>query len=84
MLPFILGTVVFAQVAVLGYFFIGLSFIIFIFILYCFAFVWARRISRNDDQRLSQFIMRVRMRGPQGASKRYWGAVSFSPLQVRK
>ncbi len=84
MLPFILGTLIFAQLAMLGFYFFGVQVTVFFVILYVFAFGWARQISRNDDQRLLQLLMKVRMRGPQIASRRFWGAISFSPLPPRK
>ena len=84
LIPFILGSVVFGQLAVLGFFFQGLPTVLVLFILYAFAFTWARRISRNDEHRLIQYVLKLRMRGPQAASRNFWGAVSFSPLPPRK
>lgn len=84
MLPFILGTLVFALLAVWAFFILGLYAAIFFAILYAFAYGWARKVSRNDDQRLLQLILKARMRLPQIASRRYWGAISFSPLPASK
>jgi type IV secretory pathway VirB3-like protein len=84
LIPFILGTLVFAQLAVLGLFIFGFHVTIVCAILYGFALVWAQKVSRNDDQRLLQLLMKMRMRGPQLATRRYWGAVSFSPTASRK
>jgi type IV secretion system protein VirB3 len=82
MLPFILGGLVFAQAAALGFYFFGLWMVFTVAVLAAGAFIWAKKVSRNDDQRLLQVIMRMRMRGPQGASKRHWGAVSYSPFRT--
>ena len=79
MLPFILGTLIFAKLSVFAFFSVGLAGVITLAILYGFALAWARRVSRNDEQRLLQLIKRMRMRGPQRASIRVWGAVTFSP-----
>jgi type IV secretion system protein VirB3 len=84
LLPFILFTMSFAQLALVGFFLFRLAAVIFVLILYLFAFVWARRISRNDEHRLLQYLIKMRMRGPQIASRKFWGAVSFSPLPSRK
>lgn len=84
LLPFILATVVFGQGAVAAFYFVGVPLALVLLMLYGFAFVWARRMSRNDEHRLIQYILKMRMRGPQGASRQFWGAVSFSPLPPRK
>lgn len=84
MLTFILGTLVFAQISVIGFFVSGMPVVVVMAILYGFSLAWARRISRNDEQRLPQLILRMRMRGPQRASIRYWGAVTFAPTKYRK
>ncbi len=84
MLPFILVTLVFAQVAVICFLIFGISIVVVLATLYGFFIAWARRVSRNDEQRLLQLFLRMRMRGPQRASIRYWGAVTFAPTQSRK
>jgi type IV secretory pathway VirB3-like protein len=53
-------------------------------ILGVFAYLWARKMGRNDEHRLLQMMMRMRMRGPQGNARKFWGAVSFSPHRPRK
>lgn len=84
LLAFVLGTLVFAQLTLFGFLFGGLPVAVVIAMLYAFALTWARRISKNDEQRLLQLLLKMRMRGPQAASRRFWGAVSFSPLPPRK
>jgi type IV secretory pathway VirB3-like protein len=84
LVPFILGALVTAQLMVLGFFFIRLSVSIGFLTIGLFAFVWARRIGANDEHRLLQYLMKARMRGRQAATRKFWGAVSFSPLPPRK
>ena len=42
--------------------------------------VTMREMTKKDDQRLRQVLMRVRMRLRHRASRRTWGAVSYGPL----
>ena len=83
-IPMVLGAVVIAQLSVLSFFFIrfsvALSFIVIGVVLYG----WARKAGMNDEHRLLQYMLKARMRGPQKATRRFWGAVSFSPLPPRK
>ncbi len=80
MLVFILGAVVFGQVALIVFLLGGLPATIAVGVLALSCFGWARRISKFDDQRLLQLVLRVRMRGPQRRPRLAWGAVSFSPF----
>jgi type IV secretory pathway VirB3-like protein len=49
-----------------------------------FLYAWARKVGANDEHRLLQYLMKARMRGRQSATRKFWGAVSFSPLPPRK
>ena len=84
LLPFILGAVVIGQLAVLSFYFISLSVMASWLVIGAFAFMYARQVSQNDPHRLLQLLLRARMRGRQGATRRFWGAVSFSPFPPRK
>ena len=84
LLPFILGAVVVGQLAVLSFYFISLSVMVSWLVIGVFAFMYARKVSQNDEHRLLQLMLKARMRGRQGATRRFWGAVSFSPIPPRK
>jgi type IV secretory pathway VirB3-like protein len=84
LLPFILGALVFAQLALLGFHFFSLSVAVFFLVLALFAYLWARKLGRDDEHRLLQYFLKARMRGRQSATRKFWGAVSFSPLPPRK
>lgn len=84
LLPFILGALVIGQLTVLSFYFLGLHVAVVFLTLGCFAFGWARKVSTNDEHRLLQYLMKGRMRGRQASARKFWGAVSFSPLPVRK
>ena len=42
--------------------------------------VTMREMTKHDDQRLRQVLMRARMRVRHRASRRTWGAISYGPL----
>lgn len=84
LLPFILGALVVGQLSILSFYFISLSAMVVVMVMGGFAFVYARSLSKNDEHRLLQYMLKARMRGKQGATRRFWGAVSFSPFPKRK
>lgn len=84
LIPFILGALMFAQLILLSFYFLGLSVAVVFFIMSIFAYGWARKMGRNDEHRLLQMMLKLRMRGQQSSTRRFWGAVSFSPLPQRK
>lgn len=84
LLPFILGAVVVGQLAVLSFYFVSLSVMVSWLVIGVFAFIYARKVSQNDEHRLLQLMLKARMRGRHGATRRFWGAVSFSPIPPRK
>ena len=48
------------------------------------AIVTMREITKKDDQRLRQVMMRARMRLPHLASRATWGAISYGPLRFKR
>jgi len=84
LIPFILGALVIGQLSVLSFYFFRLSVSIFFLVIGVFLYAWARNAGRNDEHRVLQYLMKARMRGRQSATRKFWGAVSFSPLPPRK
>jgi type IV secretion system protein VirB3 len=79
MLPFILVTLIFAQLGILAFFTGGAAPFIVLVLLYLALFLWAKRVSRHDEQRLLQLWLRARIRLQQRNAKALWGAISFGP-----
>lgn len=46
-------------------------------------FVVMRVITRHDDQRLAQYLLRVRMVLRQG-NRRFWGAHAYVPVRLKR
>jgi type IV secretory pathway VirB3-like protein len=84
LIPFILGALFIGQLTVLSFYFINLSVAVVFIILGVSLYAWARKVGSNDEHRLLQYLMKARMRGRQAATRKFWGAVSFSPLPPRK
>lgn len=43
-----------------------------------------RQITKKDDQRLRQMLMRARMRFRHQSGRSLWGATSYSPIRYKK
>lgn len=84
LIPFVLGALVIGQLTVLSFYFFNLSVALVFIVIGLVVYVWARKVGANDEHRLLQLLMRARMRGQQSATRKFWGAVSFSPLPPRK
>jgi len=56
----------------------------FLAMIYAPILVTMRQITKKDDQRLHQMMMRLRMRLRHGPGRDMWGATSFSPLRLKK
>lgn len=84
LIPFILGALVIGQLTVLSFYFFRFSVALVWIVIGAFLYVWARRVGKNDEHRLLQYLMKAQMRGRQKATRKFWGAVSFSPLPPRK
>lgn len=84
LVPFILGALVIGQLSVLSFYFIRLSVALVFLTIGVFLYAWARKLGSNDEHRLLQYLMKARMRRRQSATRKFWGAVSFSPLPPRR
>lgn len=83
MVPFILLTGLAIMLAMLGLF---VSPYIFIAVITVWVpiFAWMRVVTKADDQRLNQLLLRVRMRTRMSAGRRFWGALTFVPFKFKK
>jgi type IV secretion system protein VirB3 len=43
-----------------------------------------REVTKKDDQRLRQLLLRAKMRWCQRAGVRHWSAVSYAPLRYKR
>ncbi len=83
MVPFILLTGFAVLVAMLALFVNALITIVVI-ALYLPVFVWMRMVTKQDDQRLGQLLLRLRLRARMSGARRYWGALTLTPIKLKK
>ncbi|BEV13140.1 VirB3 family type IV secretion system protein (plasmid) [Asticcacaulis sp. DW145] len=57
---------------------------VFLILTYVPLFLTLRQITKKDDQRLAQLLMRARMRHRHGAGRKFWKAVSYGPMTYTK
>lgn len=83
MVPVILVTGLAVLLAMLGLFvspYIAIAVITF----YAPAYAWMRVVTKTDDQRLNQFLLRLRMRARLRGARRQWGALTYTPLVLKR
>lgn len=84
MIPLMLVTGVFLLLAVWMFYLVSPYITLFLLIAYIPLFITMRQITKKDDQRLRQMMLRLRMRVRQRPGKALWGAVSFSPIRYKR
>ncbi len=52
--------------------------------LYLPLYVWMRRITKKDEHRLKQMMIRARLRLRQNLGRRFFGVVSYSPIRYKR
>ena len=83
MVPVILVTGIAVLLAVLGLF-ISAYISIAVITVFIPVFMWMRVMTKADDQRLNQLILRLRMRVRLQRSRRHWGAFTYTPFAFKK
>ena len=83
MIPVILVTGLAILLAMLGLF-LSPYVSITVVTIYIPIYAWMRLVTRSDDQRLNQLILRLRLRLRMRGSRRYWGALTYIPLSLKK
>ena len=84
MIPFLLITGIFLLLAVWLFYLLSPYITLFLMIIYVPIFITLRQITKKDDQRLKQWLLRIQMRTRQRSSRILWGAVSYSPIRYKK
>lgn len=84
MLPMMLVTGIFLLAAVWLFYLLSPYVTVLLVIAYIPIYVTMRQITKKDDQRLSQYVMRARMRIRHRPGIALWGAVSYSPIRYKR
>jgi len=48
------------------------------------AYAWMRAVTKGDDQRLNQLVLRFRLRARMAGVRRIWGAHTYTPMVFKK
>ena len=83
LIPFLVLTLFLFVGAMWAYVLVSWYLSLFLLIAYFPLYLTMRAISRKDDQRLRQIMLRMRMDMRQ-RNRRIWGAVSYGPLRFTK
>lgn len=83
LIPMVLITGVFALLAIYALIFGFVYVALFSLMIYAPIYATMRAMSRKDDQRLHQMMLRARMR-TRHHNRATWGAISYSPLRLAK
>jgi len=84
LLPMVLLSGGFALAGVWLAYLISAYWLVLLALLYLPLLLAMRAITRQDDQRLHQLLLRARMRLRLGAVRRRWGAYSYSPCRYTR
>jgi type IV secretion system protein VirB3 len=57
---------------------------LFLVMAYVPILITMREVTKKDDQRLRQLMLRAKMRFRQRAGVQHWGAVSYAPLRYKR
>jgi type IV secretion system protein VirB3 len=83
LLPFLLVTGLFTLLAMYAFVLATPILSLFVVMIYAPIYISMRHVTRTDDQRLAQLMLRTRMRLRMSASKRRWGAYTYSPFRYK-
>jgi type IV secretion system protein VirB3 len=83
LLPFLLVSGGFLLVAGWTFYLESAYVALFLVMAYVPILITMREVTKKDDQRLHQLLLRAKMRRRQRAGVRHWGAVSFAPLRYK-
>lgn len=84
MIPFLVVSGLFFILSFWAFYLVSGYVSLFLIIIYIPIVMTMKQITKKDDQRLHQMIMRLRMRIRQMAGRRLWGAISFSPIRYKR
>ena len=83
LVPFLITTGVFMVLAMWAFYLLSPYATLILALAYAPVFTVMRIMTKQDDQRLRQVMMRARMRF-RHSNKALWGAISYSPLRYKK
>ena len=83
LVPFILATAAAAMLGMYALILVGPWAALPVVLAYLPMMVWMRHVTKRDDQRLRQILLRLRL-GAVARAKVWGGARSFAPIELRR
>lgn len=84
MLPALLVTASFALATVWTFYLISAYCALLLVMIYVPILVTMREVTKKDDQRLRQLLLRAQMRLRQHRGRQLWSATSYAPLRFKQ
>lgn len=84
MVPFLLVTGLFIVLAMYAFMLKLYALAVGFIILYLPVYFWMRLETKRDEHRLSQMVLKLRLRLRMLPARAYWGAISYSPLRYKR
>lgn len=84
MVPLLLVSGAFLLVAMWCIYLVSPYVSMFLAFIYVPILITMRQITKKDDQRMRQLMLRLRMRLRHGAGRELWGTTSYAPLRFKK
>jgi type IV secretion system protein VirB3 len=84
MIPLLVVSGAFLLVTMWCVYLVSPYFALYLIVIYVPILLTMKAITKKDDQRLHQMMMRARMRFRHGAARPLWGATSFGPLRLKR
>ena len=84
MIPLLIITGTFMLASMWCMYLVSVYVSLFLIIAYVPIVVTMRQITKKDDQRLRQMLLRARMRVRHAAGRKFWSAISYSPIRFKK
>jgi type IV secretion system protein VirB3 len=83
LVPFLIATAAFALPMLWTFYLLSAYVSLFLVMAYIPVLLTMREVTKRDDQRLRQLLMRAAMRIRQRKARRFWSASSYSPLRYK-
>lgn len=84
LIPFLIVTGAFLLIAVWTFYLVSAYISLFCAMAYVPVALAMRMVTKKDDQRLRQLVLRLKLRYHHLRGRRNWSATSFSPLRYKR
>lgn len=83
LVPFVLVAGLFSVLSLYSFVYGTPPLTISLLVIFGVVYGWMRQVSRKDEHRLGQLMLRARLRG-RNLNKKHWGAASLAPRELKR